>query len=97
MNLFNSTTDTVSSAASTLFGGAKDIADQVNRGWESTKEKAELPDWVKQILKLQEDIGTGGSGGPGGNGGEPKQSKFGGVAIGAFAWVQYQAARMSER
>ena len=22
---------------------------------------------------------------------------FGGVAIGAFAWVQYQAARMSER
>ncbi|KAJ4123290.1 mitochondrial dynamin GTPase Msp1 [Fusarium equiseti] len=86
VNLFNSTTDTVSSAASTLFGGAKDIADQVNRGWESTKEKAELPDWVKQILKLQEDIGTGGSGGPGGNGGEPKQSKFGAAAaVGASA------------
>lgn len=85
VNLFNSTTDTVSGVASSLFGGAKDIADQVNRGWESTKEKAELPDWVKQILKLQEDIGTGGSGGSGG-GGEPKQSKVGAAAaVGASA------------
>ncbi|KAF4964101.1 hypothetical protein FSARC_7931 [Fusarium sarcochroum] len=85
VNLFNTTTDTVSGAASSLFGGAKDIADQVSRGWESTKEKAELPDWVKQILKLQEDIGTGGSGGSGG-GGEPKQSKVGAAAaVGASA------------
>ncbi|KAJ4250637.1 mitochondrial dynamin GTPase Msp1 [Fusarium torreyae] len=85
VNLFNTTTETVSGAASSLFGGAKDIADQVSRGWESTKEKAELPDWVKQILKLQEDIGTGGSGGSGG-GGEPKQSRGGAVAaVGASA------------
>ncbi|KAJ3519385.1 hypothetical protein NM208_g14146 [Fusarium decemcellulare] len=80
VNLFNTTTDTVSSAASSLFGGAKDIADQVNRGWENTKEQAELPDWVKQILRIHEDIGTGGSGGSGG-GGDPKQSKAGAAAV----------------
>ncbi|WKT43419.1 Dynamin [Fusarium oxysporum f. sp. vasinfectum] len=85
VNLFNTTTDTISSTASSLFGGAKDIADQVNRGWESTKEKAELPDWAKQLFRIQEDIGTGGSGGSGG-GGEPKQSKFGAAAaVGASA------------
>ncbi|KAH7266695.1 P-loop containing nucleoside triphosphate hydrolase protein [Fusarium redolens] len=85
VNLFNTTTNTISSTASSLFGGAKDIADQVNRGWESTKEKAELPDWAKQLLRIQEDIGTGGSGGSGG-GGEPKQSKFGAAAaVGASA------------
>ncbi|KAF1856031.1 hypothetical protein Lal_00001056 [Lupinus albus] len=68
-----------------LIRSAKDIADQVNRGWESTKEKAELPDWAKQLFKIQEDIGTGGSGGSGG-GGEPKQSKFGAAAaVGASA------------
>ncbi|KAF5017389.1 hypothetical protein F66182_10683 [Fusarium sp. NRRL 66182] len=86
VNLFNSTTDTVSGAVSGLFSGAKDIADQVNRGWENTKEKAGMPDWVKQILQLQEDIGTGGSGGGNGGGGDPKQSRGGAVAaVGASA------------
>ncbi|KAM0345168.1 hypothetical protein ACHAPU_006803 [Fusarium lateritium] len=85
VNLFNTTTDTVTGAASNLFGGAKDIADQVNRGWESTKEKTALPDWMKDLFRLQEDIGTGGSGGSGG-GGDPKHSKFGGAAaVGASA------------
>ncbi|KAH6963519.1 hypothetical protein HG530_007316 [Fusarium avenaceum] len=86
VNLFNTTTDTVTGAASSLFGGAKDIADQVNRGWASTKEKAALPDWMKDLLRLQEDIGTGGSGGSGGGGGDPKQSKLGAAAaVGASA------------
>ncbi|KAF4983650.1 hypothetical protein FZEAL_1002 [Fusarium zealandicum] len=95
VGLFNSTTDTVSTAASSLFGGAKGIADQVNRGWESTKEQAELPDWVKQILRLHEDIGTGGSGGPGG-GGDPKQSRAGAAAVAGASAAAYGYEKSDE-
>ncbi|EEU44614.1 uncharacterized protein NECHADRAFT_49593 [Fusarium vanettenii 77-13-4] len=88
INLFNTTTDTVTGAASSLFGGAKDIADQIHQGWENTKEKAELPDWVKQVLRLHEDIGTGGPGGSGG-GGDPKQSRVGAAAVAGASAAAY--------
>lgn len=85
MGIFNTTKDTVSSTAETLFGGAKGIAEQTLQGWENTKEQVELPDWLKQVLRIHEDIGTGGSGGPGGDG-DPKQSKVAAaVAVGASA------------
>ncbi|KAK0392180.1 hypothetical protein NLU13_1678 [Sarocladium strictum] len=85
LGLFNATKDTVSSTAETIFSGAKGIADQTMQGWENTKEQVELPDWLKQILRIHEDIGTGGSGGAGGDG-DPKHSRTGAtIAAGASA------------
>ncbi|PSR78829.1 dynamin family protein [Coniella lustricola] len=52
-----------SETASGLFTGAKDIAGQIGRGWENTKDNVEMPEWMQKILRLQEDIGTGGEGG----------------------------------
>lgn len=88
ISIFNDTRDAVTSTASTLFGGARDIAEQTRKGWDSTKEQAEVPDWLKKILRIHEDIGTGGSegGGGGGGGGDPRQAKLGAaVAVGASA------------
>lgn len=47
-----------------------------------------MPDWVKQVLRLHEDIGTGGSGGPGG-GGDPKQSRVGAAAVAGASAAAY--------
>lgn len=77
-------TDTLS----TLFDGAASVAEQTRQGWEVTKEQSELPDWLKAVLRIQEDIGTGGSG-PGGEGGEPKQSRAGAVAAAGATAAAY--------
>lgn len=63
------------------------MAEQTRQGWENTKEQVELPDWMKKVLRIHEDIGTGGSGGPGGGGGgDPRQSKIGtAAAVGVSA------------
>lgn len=85
VGLFNTTKDTVSATADSIFSGAKGIADQTLQGWENTKEQVELPDWLKQVLRIHEDIGMGGSGGSGGDG-DPKHSRTGAaVAVGASA------------
>lgn len=86
VNLFHSTKDTISSSAESLFGGAKGIADQTLQGWENTKENVELPEWLQKILRIHEDVGTGGSGGGPGGDGDPKKAKVGAAAaVGASA------------
>lgn len=85
IELFNNTKDTVSTTASSLFHSAKEVADQTRRGWENTKEQVDMPEWLQKILRIHEEIGTGGSGGPGGDG-DPKQSRVGAAAaVGASA------------
>ncbi|KAI1262509.1 dynamin family protein [Xylariaceae sp. FL1019] len=84
-DVINTTTDTVSTTATTLFGGARDIADQTLRGWQSTKEQVEMPEWMQKVLRIHEEVGTGkGGGGPGGEE-PPKQSKVGAGAAAATA------------
>ncbi|KAH9904868.1 dynamin family protein [Xylariomycetidae sp. FL2044] len=83
-DVISSTKDTVTGTASSLFGSAKDIADQTKRGWENTKEQVELPEWMQRILRIQEDIGTGKGDGPGGDE-PPRQSKSGAAVAGATA------------
>ncbi|KAH6648871.1 dynamin family protein [Truncatella angustata] len=84
-DVFNTTKDTVSGAATGIFDGFKGIADQTMRGWESTKEQAELPEWMQKVLRLQEEIGTGKNGGDGGPGGEPPKESRTGAAVAAGA------------
>ncbi|KAI1424399.1 mitochondrial dynamin GTPase [Xylaria sp. FL1777] len=89
-DVINTTKETVSSTATSLFDGAKGVADQTMRGWQNTKEQVELPEWMQKILRLHEEIGTGKE--DGGSGGEepPKQSRIGaGVATGAAAAAAY--------
>ncbi|KAF4452293.1 dynamin GTPase [Fusarium albosuccineum] len=95
VNLFNTTTDTISGAASSLFGGAKDIAQQVNRGWDNTREHASLPDWFKQLLPTSEDAGNGGNGSQG-SGGGPKESRASGAAAVGASAAAYGYDRSSE-
>ncbi|KAK8034490.1 dynamin GTPase [Apiospora rasikravindrae] len=59
----NAAKNTVTGTASGIFGGAKDIADQMSKGWQSTKDQVELPEWMQKVLRLQEEIGTGKDGG----------------------------------
>lgn len=78
-----------------LFGSAKEAAEQTRKGWENTKEQVEFPEWVNKILRLQDDIGTGGSGGPGG-GGDPKQSKIGAAAAVGASVAAYGYEKIPE-
>ena len=73
--------DTIGSTASTLWGGALDIAEQTKRGWNNTKQQVELPDWMDRIFKGEGEA-AGGNGGSGGSGGPepPKQSRVGAAA-----------------
>ncbi|KAF2999950.1 hypothetical protein G7054_g5935 [Neopestalotiopsis clavispora] len=86
-DVFSTGRDTVVGTATSVFDGFKGIADQTMKGWENTKEQAELPEWMQKILRLQEEVGTGKNGGEGGPGGEepPKQSKTGAAVAGASA------------
>lgn len=84
-----------SDTASSLFGGAKDIAGQIGKGWENTKENAELPEWMQKILRLQEEMGTGGEEGGPDPGKEPPQNRGRGkgaalasASAGAFTVVE---------
>ncbi|TAQ84880.1 hypothetical protein B7494_g6794 [Chlorociboria aeruginascens] len=79
-DVFNKTTDTVTVAAGTLFGTAKDIANQTRRGFENAKE--DIPEWLQKILRIHGDIGGGDGSGSGPGGEPPKQSRIGG-GIGA--------------
>ncbi|KAF9869465.1 dynamin family protein [Colletotrichum karsti] len=90
------TADGISETASTLFGGAKDIADQTMRGWENTKEQFETPEWLQKVLRIHEEIGTGkgGSEGPGGE--PPKQSRAGAATVIGASAAAYGYDQSSE-
>lgn len=56
------------------------MAERTRQGWDSIAERVEVPEWLKKVLRIHEDMGTGGSGGPGDEG-DPKQSRAGGAAV----------------
>ncbi|KAM4055955.1 dynamin family protein [Hirsutella rhossiliensis] len=80
IELFGTAKDSVFGTASTIFDGAKHVAEQTRQGWDTTTEQVEVPEWLKKVLRIHEDIGTGGSGGPGGDR-DPKQSRAGTAAV----------------
>jgi len=84
IDLFGQAKDTVTGVTGGLFGGAKGIAEQVSRGWENTRESAEVPEWIQKILRIHEEIGGGkGDGEGGGPGGEPPKEARVGAAVAA--------------
>ncbi|KAI1814542.1 mitochondrial dynamin GTPase [Poronia punctata] len=88
--------DTVTNTTTSLFDGAKGVADQTMRGWQNTKDQVELPEWMQKILRLHEEVGIGKE--DGGSGGEepPKGNGTGaGIAAGATT-VAYGYDQSSE-
>jgi dynamin-like GTPase MGM1, mitochondrial len=80
--------DNVTETASSLYGGAKEVADQMEAGWSRTwvsakevSDSFEMPEWMAQIMRFGAVEGEGGKQGPGGQG--PKKSKASGAAAGA--------------
>ncbi|KAF4120150.1 dynamin-like GTPase MGM1, mitochondrial [Geosmithia morbida] len=88
INVLNTTKDTVTDTLSSLFNGAASVAEQTRQGWETTREQTELPEWLKSVLRIHEDIGAGGSE-PGGEGGEPKKSRAGAAAAAGATAAAY--------
>lgn len=97
-DVINTATDSVTSTASGIWVGARDIVGQTKQGWENTKEQVEqvqLPEWMQKILRLQEEIGTG-SGGKGSGDEPPKQSRVGAAAAAGATAVAYGYDQSSE-
>ena len=90
---------TVTTTASGLWGSASEIAEQTKRGWDDTKGKMELPEWLANLIPKESESG-GGHGG-GGKGPEPpKQSKVGPAAVvgaSAAAYGYDQTAEQDDR
>lgn len=74
--------ETASGAASSLFGGLQDVAEQTHRGWQRSTEDVEFPEWLQKILRLDEQSRSGDGGSPGG---EPPQESRAGAAAAAGA------------
>ena len=77
MDMVKTTTDTVGGFASSIFGTARETAEQMKRGLDNNKEDA--PEWVKKLLRIHQEIGER-PGGGGGEGPNPQESR---VAAGA--------------
>ncbi|EMC98468.1 hypothetical protein BAUCODRAFT_32513 [Baudoinia panamericana UAMH 10762] len=85
MDVFGKAKDAASGAANGVLEGAGDLAAQLGRGWEKTKEDVggiQMPQWMRDIYEGrggQEGGSEGGSGGPE----EPKQAGVGAAGAGA--------------
>lgn len=86
--MFNNTKDAVTDGASLFYEQAMAAAAQTKKGWENTKEQIEMPEWLKKVLRFDEEAASGGSGGPNGAP-DPKQSKTGPVAAAAATVAAY--------
>ncbi|KAH0553465.1 hypothetical protein GP486_006467, partial [Trichoglossum hirsutum] len=84
MNIFNQTSELASDVANHTVAGAKDIAEQIKRGWDSKTEGIEVPDWLQKILRQDQSSSESGHGSSD-SGGSPKQSGGQAVAAGATA------------
>ena len=96
MDVITRTKTTVTDVAGGLFGGAKDIADQVGKGWQNTTEQMEYPEWMQKILRIHEDIGSGGGDGGGSGGPEPPKQSRSGAAAAAGSAAAYGYSQSDE-
>ncbi|BDD59694.1 hypothetical protein MAP00_004887 [Monascus purpureus] len=90
IDMFKRAGETASDAATSLMQGIHDVAEQTHRGWQRTKEDAELPEWLQKIFRQREDSESGDEG-PSGGGRPPKESRIGTAAAfgGAAGSVMY--------
>ncbi|KAL4989319.1 P-loop containing nucleoside triphosphate hydrolase protein [Aspergillus falconensis] len=82
IDVFKRAGETASDAASGLFQGIQNVAEQTQRGWQKTTEDIEAPEWLQKILRFDQNSQDGGSS-SGGGGQSPKESRAGVAAAGA--------------
>src|SRR5271163_2261109 len=74
IDVFKRAGDSVGGTVTSMFEGGKGIANQIEAGWQKTKDEMELPEWMQKILRTGEHRGE--ESGKGGSSGEPpKQSR----------------------
>lgn len=93
MDVLGKSKDWATATAGGLFGGAKDVAEQTKNGWDRTKERIKLPEWMRQIYDVGEGSSSSSSGGgPTGGGPPPNQSRAAAAAVAgtgaAFGYTQ---------
>ncbi|KAK4103889.1 hypothetical protein N658DRAFT_493357 [Parathielavia hyrcaniae] len=88
--MYGNMMNTVTSTATTVWGSAKDIAEQTKKGWDNTKDQFEMPEWLGQIMRGEGEAGSGkrSSGGQGGPE-PPKQSRVGAAAVAGASAAAY--------
>lgn len=74
--------DTATTGATTVVDGAGNIFDRIGSGWQRTRDRVEMPEWMRAIYEGDPGSEKGSSGG-GGGGPEPRESRAGGAAAGA--------------
>ncbi|OXV07658.1 hypothetical protein Egran_04574 [Elaphomyces granulatus] len=84
MDMFKRVGETASDAATTVYQGLQDVAEQTNRGWQKTKDEIGVPEWMREMLGFDKQSESGNQGSTGG-GGSPKESHAGIAAAGAAA------------
>lgn len=96
--MYGNMKNTVTTTATSLWGGAKDIAEQTKKGWGNTKDQFEMPEWLDKIMRGEGEAGSG-KGGQGGQGGPepPKQSKAGPAAVAGASAAAYGYEQSDER
>ncbi|EXJ83987.1 dynamin GTPase [Capronia epimyces CBS 606.96] len=62
MDILKRAGDTVTGTSSSMFEGAKGIAEQIGAGWQRTKDETHLPEWLQQVFDKGEESGGGDSG-----------------------------------
>ena len=85
LDVFGRAKDTVSGGANTVLGGAGDVFGRIGTGWDETRSKVGMPQWMRTLFETGEEPGTGGQGGPAGSGGGPERKEAGVGAAGAAA------------
>lgn len=82
LDIFGRARDTASSGATTVVDGATSFYDRLGTGWQRTKDKVEMPEWMRSIYEGSGEAEQAGGGG-GGGGPNPKESRSGAAAAGA--------------
>ena len=96
-DVYRSTRDTVTGAATSFWDGAVDMAGQTKQGWANTKEQLGVSEFWDRIVHIHEEIGNavssskssnGGRGG-GGDGKDPKDGRGAAAAAAATGAAVY--------
>ncbi|KAF2156699.1 hypothetical protein K461DRAFT_283599 [Myriangium duriaei CBS 260.36] len=81
LDILGKAKDSATTGATSVFDGANSIYDRIGSGWQRTKDKVEMPEWMRSIYEGSSESEGGDSGGNGGP--EPKESRAGPAAAGA--------------
>jgi len=79
--VFNQARDGATNAAGEAYEGAVSALDQIRRGWQKTKDRVEMPEWMHNIMMEKEGSSEGQGQGPQ----EPKKSGAAVAMAGAAA------------